>query len=1053
MTIFLVGIASFGQTQKPVVTGVVRSSSGDGIPDVVVNAMNGDKNVGTTTTDSLGQFLFDLLPQGDISFKFSRVGYKIQTLSGYTVRSGQTISLLIDMASDKGSLDDVVVIGYGTTNKRAVTGAVASIKGDALNITSNTNVLQALSGRVPGVEAIQTTGQPGASVNVKIRDNPSFASSGVLYVLDGVPINNSAGDPANNPQYGAGGSNQSPMNFINPNDIESIEVLKDASSAAIYGAQAGGGVVLITTKKGKQGAPKVSYSFNNAFQRPSRSYDIFDTKDYMSQRNAILYEKYLRDNSLAPYGTKDPSSVSAFIPRYTQAQIDTTPMRPNAMDAIFRHGFVQQHNLSISGISGKTQYFISGNYLDQKGVLRGSDYQRYNARINLTQTISNKVRVGISAVSSNSNTDNQSIGSDQYQAGGIIMAALYWPANLVLQNPDGTYPANTDYTAIPNPLSYLTVTDKTAFKRLLGNAWGEWEIVSGLKAKANYSYDQSTSKRSIYYPTTFLFGARTGGNAAIGETNATSKLIEYTLNYSKNIGENQHLNAVGGYSYQVNNNDGFNAQNNSFVSDLYLYNNLAAGGSPKPIVGSYKNNQTWASYFARAIYTLDNKYTLSASVRRDGSSIFAANKKYGYFPSVSAAWIVSDESFFQKLLPVVNSLKLRASFGTTGNSNIGSNALALYAAGTNYVFNNSNVVGVKFNQVANPNLTWETDREYNIGIDYSLIKGRITGSFDYFQKHISNLLTFIPLTTDFPVSLQAGNAGETGSHGWEIGLHSQNFVSESNGFSWSTDVTLSHYYSYWIQRSPSALLTLPKYVNPKGQFDNVGNATYPGQAIYGYVSDGIYRGVGPAPAAMPGLIPGGLMIKDLNGYDANGNLTGSPDGKISSADQQYLGSQVPNLNFGFNNTFRYKAFDLSVYFYGNIGALKLNQDYLNAFTMEATMAQFGWNSLSVAQQRWIYQNTNASWPSGLNTGYDSYTSNSSFWYEKADFIRCRDITLGYQLPMSALGTQKVFSSLRFTVGVQNPFIITSYKGADPELQSYVAYPLTKSINIGVNASF
>ncbi|PZP38601.1 MAG: hypothetical protein DI598_20585, partial [Pseudopedobacter saltans] len=387
------------------------------------------------------------------------------------------------------------------------------------------------------------------------------------------------------------------------------------------------------------------------------------------------------------------------------------------------------------------------------------------------------------------------------------------------------------------------------FKRLLGNAWGVWEIITGLKAKANFSYDQSTSKRDVYLPTTFLFGQRTGGNASIGETNATSKLLEYTLNYTKNIGANQRINAIAGYSYQLNNNDGFNAQNNSFVSDAFLYNNLGAGASPKPTVGSFKTSQTWASYFARAIYTLDNKYTLTASLRRDGSSIFAQNKKYGYFPSVALGWMVSDEDFFKNLLPVVSSLKLRASYGTTGNSNIGQNALALYAAGGsyNYVFNNSIATGVTMSQVNNPNLTWETNKEFNIGTDFQILNNRISGSFDYFQKYVTNLLTFIPLTTDFPVSYYAGNAGKTGTHGWEIGIHSRNIVSVDNGFSWSTDVTLSHYYSYWIRRSESAMRSLPTYVNPKGQFDNQGiiapiGTTFTSQAIYGYLNDGIYRG-------------------------------------------------------------------------------------------------------------------------------------------------------------------------------------------------------------------
>ncbi|PZP48615.1 MAG: hypothetical protein DI598_09800, partial [Pseudopedobacter saltans] len=439
-------LTGFPIQYETTITGKIVNKDNVGIEGVSVVEKGTTNGV---STDANGEFTIQVKNESS-ELEISHVGYQTQVVLASTSK------LNIVLKEVNTTLDSVVVIGYGAVNRKTVTGAIASIKGDALNTSSNTNVLQALAGRVPGLSALQTTGQPGASVSVKIRDNPSFASTGVLYVVDGVPFNNSATDPGNNPVYGGGGSDQSPLNFINPNDIESIEVLKDASSAAIYGAQAGGGVVLITTKKGKSGSAKVEYGFNGAFQKMSKFYDIFDTKDYMEQRNGILYEKYLRDNKLAPYGTANANSVAAFVPRYTQTQIDTTPNRPNAMTEITRKGFVQQHNLSISGTSGKTQYYISGNYLDQKGVIRGSDYKRYNARINLTQTISDKIKVGISAISSNSTTNNQSIGSGQTQDGGIIVSALYWPANLPLQNPDGSYTANTDYPAIPNPLSYLT---------------------------------------------------------------------------------------------------------------------------------------------------------------------------------------------------------------------------------------------------------------------------------------------------------------------------------------------------------------------------------------------------------------------------------------------------------------------------------------------------------------------------------------------------------------------------------------------------------------------
>lgn len=942
-------------------------------------------------------------------------------------------------------LDDVVVIGYGTTKRKAVNGAVSSVKASDLNVETNSNFAQALAGRAPGLLALQSTGQPGASVNIQIRSNPSFASSGVLYVVDGVPINNAAGDPGNNPQYGGGGIDRSPLNFINPNDIESIEILKDASAASIYGAQAGAGVILITTKRGKGDKPRLEYGFSQAFQKQAKFYDLLGTKEYMNEQNNILQEAWLKNNLIAPYGNTDPSSVGSFIPKFIQQQIDTTKNMPSAIKAISQTGFVQQHNLSLTGTSGKTRYFVSGNYLDQQGVIRGTDYKRYNGRVNLDQAISSKIRVGVNINTSNFSANNQAINTGQNENEGIISAAIDFPGNLPFQNANGNYISNPNSSFVPNPLSYLAVTDKTVGNRLLTNGYGEWEIITGLKAKANFSYDQSTEKRSVYLPNNFLYGARANGQASIGQSNSNNKLLEYTLSYSRKLGKGQNINALAGYSYQVTNFDGLNIKNNDFLTDQFLYNNIGAGVAPRPTVGSYRSQQAWASYFGRAIYSLKEKYFLSVSVRRDGSSVFAKNKKFGYFPSFSAGWIVSEEPFFKSVLPAFNYLKLRASYGSTGNSNIGGSAFAYYATGVNYVFNNIENTGVSLSQVANPNLTWETVKEINLGLDYQLVHGRITGTFDYFNKTISNLLSFVPLTTDFPVTSVADNAGETRSKGWEIGLQSKNIVSNAkSGFEWNTSFTLSHFYSLWVKRSPDALKTLEKYKDPYGQFDD--------GAIYTFLSDGIYKGKGQVPVQMPGLIPGGIVLKDLNGYDANGNLTGKPDGQINSADIRYLGSSLPKLSFGFGNTFKFNNFDLSIYMYGITGGLKFNYDYKAAFGLEANAA-FGYNTLSVGKQAWSSKNPNSNWPTGLNSGGSDAQGNSSFWYEKNDFIRCRDINLGYTFSSSLLQKQHIFSSVRLSTAIQNPFVITNYKGLDPELQNYRGYPLTKSIILALNVTF
>jgi len=972
---------------------------------------------------------------------FSFIGMDSQEIS-----IGTSTQINITMAESVTGLNEVVVVGYGEQKKRNVTGAISSVKGSDLNKSTITNFTQDLAGKVPGLTALQSSGQPGAGVDVQIRSNPSFASSGVLYILDGVPVNDNAGEPGTaryDQMGGSQGVDRSSLNFINPNDIESIEVLKDAAAASIYGARAGAGVILITTKHGKSGKPKIEYSGSYALQEPAKFIDVLGTKDFMTERNHTLKDMWMRDNNISPYGNADPSMAPPFVPKYTDAQISNTPQQESAMKAITRNGFINQHNLSLSGGNSDTRYFVSGNYFTQQGIILGADYTRYNGRFNLDQVVTKHIKMGIQLSTSNSNTNNASLGltPDNHQA-SIISSASIWSPIVPLINSDGTYTLNPEFPIAPNPLSFREIADKTASARLLTNGYVEWTIIPDLKAKASFSYDQSSSKRSAYYPKSYLYGTQYNGLASIEQRSNTSNLLEYTLNYVHKFGENQSVNFLGGYSYQLSNWEGLSAGNYNFITDNFLYNNLGSGSAPSPNVGSNKSNQIWASYFARAIYELKNKYLFNATIRRDGSSVFAENKKYGIFPSVSAGWIVSEEPFLKGNIPSINFLKLRASYGTTGNSNIGNNAFAYYSTGWNYAFNNQNNTGVYLSQLNNDNLTWETAREVNIGIDYQILENRITGSFDYFDKTISNLLTYRPLPTSFPVSSIADNIGKTRSRGWELGIQTKNVVSANDGgFEWNTEFTLSHHKNSWIERSPEELKILAKYIDPKGLFNG----------IYGYQSDGMYTGKTTAPAWMPGILPGTVIIKDLNGYDANGNLTGKPDGQISSADMVLLANGDPKLSFGFKNTFRYKNFDLSIYMYGITG-IKYNTYYQTAFIVEGYTG-VGLNLPSIIKDRWSYDNQNSKFPSGLNNAYTDYASNSDYWLEKSSFLRCRDITLGYTIPSNIIKKQNAISGLRVNLSVQNAFIITNYRGLDPELSGYYSYPDPRSVVFGLNASF
>ncbi|SEG14302.1 TonB-dependent receptor [Sphingobacterium lactis] len=1031
------------------VTGTVKDATGKTLSGATVTVKGTNK---ATSTDVNGQFSIDATPTDMLTI--SSIGFETVEVSAGAGAALQNIVL----SESSESMEELVVIGYGAVNRKNVSGAVSTVKGSDLAAVSTTsNFAQGLQGKAAGVQVMQPTGQPGASATVKIRNNPSNASAGVLYVVDGVPINGGATVPGT-PVSTQGNQDVSPLNFINSNDIESIELLKDAASASIYGARAGAGVVLITTKRGKAGAPKIEYTGTYGFQKADKMYEVLDTRTYMEQVNKIGLERWMQNNKIGPfYGNVDASTVTPFKPRYTADQIANTPMMPNAMEAVHRDGYTTQHNISLSGGSDKTRYFVSGNYYDQKGVLLASGMKRYNFRANFDQNITDKIKTGISATLSDGKINTTGTGGSN-ELGGILTSALYHPANLPLRNPDGTYPINPQYPNIPSPLSYQDVTNDLNSFRLLTNAYLSWEIIDGLTAKGMYSYDRSTSGRNLYLPRTYLLGERTNGFAHISKNEAGIKLLEYTLAYNKRFGTDHSINGVLGYSYNQFKTNALSAGNQNFPTDAFLFYNLGAGQSPKPSVGSGSSEKTIASYFLRGIYTYKDRYTLQASLRRDGASNFAENKKWGYFPGVAFNWVISEEGFIKDAEGPVSFLKLRLSYGETGNSDIASAAQGAYSTSTtgiyyDYLFGDGTTpaTGFGINRLANPNLSWETAREINAGLDFGFFNDRLTGSVDVYTKTIDGLLFNVVTPEPYQVKEQTVNAGKTRTDGFDIAIQTRNIVDNSgnNGFTWSTNINFSHYLSYWTERAPQTLATLARYIPATGK-----DALHRG--AYGYISNGIYRGDGNVPAHMPNLLPGSLILEDRGSYDSQGNLAG-PDGLISSADQTLLANLDPKFNFGFGNTFTYKNFDLNIFFSGAV--MKAWSPYgpnqlFRIATLAASMGSFDWNTMPISLDRWSYDNTEANFPTGLSDPrYANFQNNSDYWMLNASFLRLRNVTLGYQVPATWLQGQKVIKGARLSFDVQNPWTITNYPGLDPELNQNNYYPLTSSYVMGINLSF
>lgn len=1032
-----------GNDQQDVqLSGTVIDETGGPLPGVTVLVKGTTTG---TTTDFDGNYVIRV--PNDAVLAFTYIGYLSQE-----IHVGSQTVLNVRLLPDVSELDEVVVIGYGAIKQKNVTGAITKVDAENLNLSVATNFQQTLQGKAAGVQVVQSTGQPGAGISVKIRSNPSFANAGVLYVIDGVPVNDSADPPAFGggmaSKYNNGGVDKSSLNFINPNDIESIQFLKDASAASIYGARAGAGVVLITTKKGKEGRSSLNYSSNYAVQNVDKMYPVFGAQEYMEQRNLLRLEKWNRDNQIAPYyGTVDPSSVTPYNPVYSQMEINNARRQQAATDAIARSGYTQQHNISLSGGNAKTNYFASGNYYEQQGVVIGTDYRRYNGRLNLTHSLSDKITLGANIVLSNSKANNTITGGE-LENGGIVTSAIYWAPVIPLRQEDGSYPISPYYPNIPNPLSYETVTDMTKTNRVMSTAFGEWEVIDGLKAKASFSYDQSYSKRSSYFPITFLYGSQANGSASITESDSQSKLYEYTLNYAKSLAPSHDINAVMGYSFQQTDWNGFNAGNQNFLSDALLYYSLGSGQSDKPTVGSSKSQSTWASYFARVIYTYNDNISLQASIRRDGSSIFAENKKWGYFPAVSAGWTISDEPWMESAnANGVTFLKLRAGYGETGNSSFESAAFAIYNTSLSAYFGSNSVSsGLALARAGNPNLTWETAGEFNVGMDFGLFRNRISGSVDYFNKTIRDLIAFVPYPSGFIIEGVYANAGKTRSTGYEIGLDTKNIVSnDRNGFQWSTNITLSHYLNYWVERSEQALSVLPAYEAATGK-----KALF--SPVFGYKSDGLFTGeFGTAPSHMSNMLPGGIIIKDIHGYDQDGSLV-APDGAITEADRTYIGNEDPDLIFGIGNTFKYKGFDLHVFLSGM--KQKKWSPLASGRATENTMDAFGFNAMPVSADRWNIQNTGGTFPTSLyDATYSGYQGGADYWLADASFLRARNITLGYTFSDDVIGLQNVFSSLKLTFDMQNLFTITKYPGLDPELNAGNFYPLVKSFVFGISASF
>ncbi|MCU0384578.1 MAG: TonB-dependent receptor [Flavihumibacter sp.] len=1002
---------------------------------------------GGTTTNGNGEFSLQI-PGERAILVISFVGYETQEVA--VSQSNSIVSISLKPQETQG--EEVVVIGYGTQKKKDLTGAVSSVKTKDLVLSSGPEIGNMLKGKVAGLTIRQNSAQPGGGLDILVRGAGSVnASNAPLIVVDGFPITDLA-QPESGGRYNAG--TQSVLNSFNPNDIESIEVLKDASATSIYGSRAANGVILITTKKGSEGGLKVQYSGNYSLQKYKNPFDVLPLNEWMQVRNEAAWEQWQFDNNVLPYGTRTQAEAEAnpvngpFRKLYTQNAINNVGRGTDWFDLVTRDGQTMQHNISLSGGNKSTRYLISGNFYDQKAIVKNSEFKRYSIRANIDQDVNKYVRTGINMTLSRIDNSNTQLGADQFENSGIIRAAIQQGPHIPALDEQGNYPLNPQLALQPNPYSLLTITDLGRIERFLGNFYVDIMPLSGLTMKLKAGIDRGNSKRQNYLPTTTLHGALERGRAFISNSESNSYLLEATANYNRKIGIGHTVDLLGGVSQQ----QFVNAMNSEgatgFITDAFLWNNLGAGSVQLPSNSAGSKNMI-ASYFGRLNYNYKGRYYLTATIRTDGASVFAANNKWGTFPSAAIAWNVVEEPFMDFLKSTFSQLKFRFSYGQTGNATINSNAFAAYGAYPAWLSGNDvRLIGVSLARLENPDLKWETTTGANLGLDFSILNGKVDGSIEVYRNVISDLLATKALNSYHEVNSIIANVGKTQSRGFEITINTRNV--QRKDFQWRTSFSLARFKDNWMERAPDWKPAVYENVND------------PIRAIYSRVSDGILQVGEKAPAGQPELKPGMIKIKDIDGFqrDANGNpmvdangrfiRLGAPDGIIDDADTRLMGTNDPSYMAGITNIIQYKNWSLNFDFNGLFGRRFADPNHFAYGVGAAGVFSNGYNALRSVKDRWTPENPSTTNPSSF-WGWSPYGI-GDFFVQDAWFVRLQNVSLGYTLPKRFLG--KAFSAVQVHVDAQNLFVITPYKGVDPETDSYTAaYPNIRTFNFGLNLNF
>ncbi len=1044
--------------QNRTITGIVSDQNGAVLTNATVAVKNGKAN---TITDANGTFKITVLPN-TTTLVISYVGANPIEISIV----GKS-SLLATLEVSDTKLGEVVVIGYGTQKRGDVNGAISSVTSKELANIPQPTVDQMLQGRAAGVTVTANSGQPGAAISVRVRGITSFSGSEPLYVIDGVAIDGNAPSQASSNDGIFGGlspvtQEQKPsvLASVNPNDIASIDVLKDASATAIYGSRGANGVVIITTKKGKSGDAKINYDVYFGEQEQGKFLKMMDLPQYAQFENnlANLFGTTRRIEFGSP-GKLGPGT--------------------NWQDAIFRTANQSSHTLSISGASSKTDYYISGGYFNQDGTIIGSDFKRYSLHTSINSQIKEWFKAGVS-ITANRNKANTLLGNNY----GIIYSALLQAPDVAVYNADGSFAgpaidAGGQAMGGLNPLQRaLSVTNYLIRNNLQGRIYGDIKFLNDFTLHSEIDGDFNWGEAKIFNPT-YAYGApgfspAFSNTLAVLEENYSSSTywnwLEH-LNYNHTFGGKHAVSVLIGHEVWQSTYGGIIASTKGFTAGNTIQT-LNLGTQSSNTLNEPKGSTSMESYLTRAIYTFNNKYSLTASIRRDRSSNFADGHQVGYFPGAAVSWRLTQEPFMQKINNTVSNLKIRVGYGATGNSNI-----PQYSYGSSiYPVVTGIGTGFRVGNFNNPNLTWEKAIQQNLGLDFSLFHNRIEATFDVYKKNSKDFLFQQPLpsflgggTAEYSnvsvIQSPYVNAGEIENRGFEFSITSRNI--NKKDFTWSTTVVLSHYKNKVISLNgfpelngiistgfgPQIYATKTRVGGSVGEF-------------YGY--------------KVAGIITTQAQLADLVAHPQN--VLGSPqqvnsDRSLSNTiylgdilyegrsanggpNQQYsLGSPNPDFTYSISNNFTYKDFDLSIFLTGSQGG-----KILNAINFQA-MGMYGlYTNQSVeAANYWTPSNPNSNIPAPRASFGNNNLVMSDRFLEDASYLRIQNIRLGYTIPAKWVKKAKL-NQLKVYFSGQNLYVFTKYKGLDPEVGSlnqnpilqnidYGRYPTPRVITFGLNAEF